>query len=240
MEKIVSESCVKKFKQWQAAWALLSGHAAGLPEASAWLPAAGLTAGLALWLAATILLHLFPASAAGLLSAVLLPAWLWWLTAGRGLRGVIDVVERGQAGKPGAQSRYAPYWNILALQGLVLLKAGAVGWLVGAGHPLWLTLPPVLSAAAFADYLTGSNAPGQSDSGASHWLSAAVMALLLGHLCGSVIAAGLALLLAWLLIPFVSGWLKGRKGSLDTSSRYVMLEVVEVATLLIGVLFLAG
>lgn len=202
-------------------------------------PVVGVGLGVLAWCIAAFLYFSTNPFAAGFLCAVILPLFLWWLTEGRNLKGIIWAASRWALVDSGDEenNQYRPYWVLLAVQTAFISRIVGTGIIVYSGHAAWLLVPSALALSAHAELLAGAAlAPEAQARWPLHWLVGGAIAVVVAG-CMHALLAGLAVLIvAWGVTHFLGRVLATRCGGPVDASSGAVREAVEIVALLVGII----
>lgn len=203
-------------------------------------PLVGMALGLGAWLVARAFMWSAGDRIGIIVSAVAVPVLLWWLTGGKGLKGLVWSLEHRP--RTDAESSYDLYWRLTAFQVSLLLKILCTGVVLCFGRSLWIVLVPLLSHAALAEAFTS---PQEQQERAvrtryGHWVSAGVVVVVLGGLMGAWLGAVFAAILSACLVAPLRRLAGIGEGQPSEPPRRAVMELVEQLVLLIGALYFLG
>lgn len=203
------------------------------------MPLVGALLGLALAVCADLLLWLAHRGAGTLLGAGAVFALWWWLTDGRGARGIIALTEAIFSG-PGDMPT-AMYGRVTLFQALLCLRLLCIGILLYLGRSFWLIVVTSLTAATFAEMLRAREPaiPGEENAWSGlygHWLAAALVVLIAAGFGQAFVAGVVALVIAWLLPATLERLFSAMPLTAETAT-YGGTALVETLLLLLGVIF---
>ena len=207
------------------------------------MPIVGLLTGIALYLAAFIILFLINnRGIAAVVAAAGIPLLQWWMYKGRNYTALHSLLINWQHHSESDTSETVPekaYWTLTAFNIIIFLKILAIGIIVFFNFQLWLLIAPLLGATVYAEFMVQESREENSEKHIPvHWLIASVVTLLIAGWQNKLIAGLFVLVLAWLAAPYFNNAIAGKSQCKDETRFRAVMEIVEVTVLWIGLLAL--
>ncbi|MEA2011718.1 MAG: hypothetical protein U9O87_01335 [Verrucomicrobiota bacterium] len=210
-----------------------------LKECLLFFPIVGaLLGGLILaFIVATINLSGVPA--ATILTAILLPCFLFYINSGRQIKSLLSLAEPvffEYFNKKNETEKFTLYCTVTFMVLLLIFKLLAVGVFVFSAKLNWLFLLPIVTTTAFAELLILFGAIEEAslkNKRYLHWIIAFIFAGWVLALPGVI-----TVVVVWFVLNRTFYFLKNKYGNLSENMIYAMCELIELAVLLAGIFLL--